>query len=111
RRAGSRPVENVGATHSANPDGSDFRVLSDLPEGAFDIDPKASPNGRRILFERDTDDGAEIVLMRAGGSGERTIDTGCVDPCADDIGLNWAPGRQARRLHSRRRALRPAERL
>ena len=76
---------------SANPDGSDFRVLSDPPEGAFDIDPVPSPNGRRIIFERDTDDDAMIVLMRADGSGERTIDTGCVDPCADDINPTWAP--------------------
>jgi Tol biopolymer transport system component len=77
---------------SANPDGSHFRLLSDPPPDFFDIDPVPSPNGRRILFERDDSDGnAEIVLMRADGSRERTLDTHCADPCADDINPTWAP--------------------
>jgi len=76
---------------SANPNGSGFRALSDPQEGEFDIDPVPSPHGGRILFERDNDEGSEIVLMRADGSGERVLDTGCVDPCVDDIEPTWAP--------------------
>ena len=76
---------------SADPDGRHFRVLSDPAEGEFDIDPVPSPHGGRILFERDTEDNSVIVLMRADGSGERVLDTGCVDPCADDIAPAWTP--------------------
>ena len=76
---------------AANPDGSDFRVLSDSQDGEFDIDPVPSPHGGRILFERDSDEGSEIVLMRADGSREQVLDTDCVDPCADDIGPAWSP--------------------
>jgi Tol biopolymer transport system component len=76
---------------SANPDGSDFRALTEPSDGVFDIDPVPSPHGGRILFERDTPDGGLIVLMRADGSRQRIIDTGCVDPCADDIGPAWTP--------------------
>jgi Tol biopolymer transport system component len=76
---------------SAKPDGSDFRVLSDPQEDEFDIDPMPSPGGGRVLFERDREDGSVVVLMRADGSGERVLDTGCVDPCVDDIGPTWGP--------------------
>ena len=76
---------------SANPDGSDFRLLSHPQDGQFDIDPIPSPGGGRVLFERDSEEGSVIVLMRADGSGERVLDTGCVDPCADDVGPTWAP--------------------
>jgi Tol biopolymer transport system component len=76
---------------SAAPDGSGFRTLSDPRDGEFDIDPMPSPGGGRILFERDNEAGSVIVLMRADGSGERVLDTGCVDPCADDVGPTWAP--------------------
>jgi Tol biopolymer transport system component len=76
---------------SANSDGTDFRVLSDPPAGVSDMDPVPSPHGGRILFERDTETDSLIVLMRADGSGERVLDTGCVDPCAADVGPAWAP--------------------
>ncbi|HEX6653528.1 MAG TPA: hypothetical protein VF072_12345 [Thermoleophilaceae bacterium] len=76
---------------SANPDGSGFRFLSDPQDGELDIDPMPSPDGGRILFQRDGEDGSEIVLMRADGGRERVLDTRCTDPCADDIGPTWAP--------------------
>jgi Tol biopolymer transport system component len=77
---------------SANPDGRHLRVLSDPPPDFFDIDPVPSPNGRRILFERDDSEGnAALVLMRADGRRERTLDTHCADPFADDINPTWAP--------------------
>ena len=86
--------EGFARVVSANPDGSDFRVLSDPQEGEFDIDPIPSPGGGRILFERDTEDSSVIVQMRADGSRERVLDTGCVDPCVVDIGPAWSPDGQ-----------------
>ena len=77
---------------SANPDGSDFRVLTHPPaDQAVDLDPVPSPGGGRILFERDTETDALIGFVRADGSDERILETGCVDPCADDIGPAWTP--------------------
>src|ERR671933_253331 len=46
---------------SANPDGSDFRLLSHPQDGQFDIDPIPSPGGGRVLFERDSEEGSVIV--------------------------------------------------
>jgi Tol biopolymer transport system component len=76
---------------SANPDGSRLRVLSHGPVNQQDIDPAPSRSGGRIAFERDIDDGAVIMLMNADGSRQRTVDLGCVDPCADDLTPNWTP--------------------
>ena len=78
---------------SANADGSGLRVLSRGREGEQDLDPMPSPRGGRVIFERDTEDGSvgAIVLMNADGSRQRTVDTGCHDPCVDDIAPGWTP--------------------
>ena len=34
---------------------------------------------------------AAFVLMRADGSRARTVETGCTDPCLDDIAPGWTP--------------------
>jgi Tol biopolymer transport system component len=76
---------------SAHPDGSRFRVLTDPPQGTNDLDPVPSPSGGWVMFGRETETDSTIGLVRADGSGERILDTGCVDPCADDINPTWAP--------------------
>ena len=77
---------------SATPAGRDLRVLTDPPEGASDLDPKWSPDGTRILFPREYDDGrVEIVVMDATGAHQHVVDFGCTDPCFSDQSPTWAP--------------------
>src|SRR4051812_28037678 len=78
---------------TARPDGSAARTLTNEPEGTLDFDPKWSPDGKRIVFERDLPDGsAQIVVMRGDGAGQRVVATACTDPCAGDISPSWTPG-------------------
>src|SRR4051794_25306037 len=77
---------------TARADGSDVRELTRPPRGVQDIDPKWSPDRRRILLERDLPSGAsQIVVIDATGAHQRVIDTGCVDPCAADVAPDWSP--------------------
>jgi Tol biopolymer transport system component len=74
----------------ADADGSHARRLTNETKGVLDYDPRVSPDGRRILFERDFEDGSsDVVLMRADGSHERTLDLGCVKPCAAEVSPTW----------------------
>lgn len=94
RIAWSRYTLDFGAMQivSARPDGSDLRVLTNAAAGTFDLDPKWSPDGSRLVFERDLPDGsAQIVVMRADGGGQRVLDTGCTAPCELDVSPAWAP--------------------
>ena len=53
---------------TARPDGSDLRVLTPATEGASDLDPKSSPDGRRIVFDREFADGTvQIIIIDADG--------------------------------------------
>ncbi len=38
---------------AARPDGSGLHAISNPPKGGLDIDAQISPNGRRVVFERD----------------------------------------------------------
>jgi Tol biopolymer transport system component len=77
---------------TARPDGSALRVLTPPTEGVQDLDPKWSPDGSRILFERDLPTGrVQIVVVRANGRGERVIDTHCAAPCDSDQMPTWTP--------------------
>jgi Tol biopolymer transport system component len=66
-------------------------ALSHPPTGVQDIDPRVSPNGHRILFERDFPDRSESWVIALNGSGERKINLGCVDPCAGTNTPSWTP--------------------
>jgi len=79
---------------SSNPDGSDLRVLSHPPTGVSDIAPVPSPDGKRVVFERDIDDASQlsqIVMVNADGSGEHVVDLRCVKPCVNASGPGWTP--------------------
>jgi Tol biopolymer transport system component len=95
RIAFSRYSADFEAMHivTARADGSHARVLTHAADGINDYDPRWSPDGRRIMFERDYEDGSsDVVIMRADGGGEHVLDLGCEKPCAADVGPTWAPG-------------------
>jgi Tol biopolymer transport system component len=77
---------------SARPDGSGLRALTHPAAGQFDLNAVISPDGSRVVFERDFADGsAQIHLVGADGRGERALNLGCVDPCAADLDPGWTP--------------------
>jgi hypothetical protein len=74
------------------PNGGPVTEVTHSSDGVQDIDPKFSPDGSRILFERDLPDGtAQIVVVRTNGSHETVLPLGCADPCAADVSPTWAP--------------------
>ena len=79
---------------AADTNGQHPQVLTQPSEGVQDIDPKVSPDGTRILFERDLPDGASVGLVNADGTGERLLDLTCGDPCVDLVAPTWTPDAQ-----------------
>ncbi len=74
-----------------DPDGQ-VREVTHSADGVQDIDPKFSPDGSEVLFERDFSDGStQIVVVAIDGTDERVLPLGCVDPCGADLGPSWAP--------------------
>jgi Tol biopolymer transport system component len=75
-----------------NADGSRPRQLTF--DTHVNLDPAFSPDDRRIVFDRqfappDSDvDDQDILVMRAGGTGERNITN---SPGVDDAQPNWSP--------------------
>lgn len=66
-------------------------AISHPPAGSQDIDPKISPNGKRILFERDLPTRSAAFIINADGSNEHEIDLRCTDPCVGTNTPTWAP--------------------
>jgi Tol biopolymer transport system component len=68
---------------SMRPDGSDRRRLTEAPTGSH-LQPRWSPDGRRVVFTNDRDGDEELYVINADGSGMKAI---------TDNGLNdWDPG-------------------
>ena len=77
---------------SARPDGSGLRILTHPGPKHFDIDAAVSPDGSRVLFERDRPDGSSVVAMvGAGGRGEHVVPVSCANPCASVANPGWTP--------------------
>jgi Tol biopolymer transport system component len=74
---------------SARPDGRQLRELTHPKKHDFDIDAQISPDGRRVVLERDSESAVKSVVVGAGGHNKRTLDLGCVDPCALDSAPTW----------------------
>lgn len=75
---------------SARPDGTGFRELTHPGPQAYDIDAQISPDGSRVVLERDIGDSAvQSILVGADGSRRRLLDLGCVDPCELDSAPTW----------------------
>jgi Tol biopolymer transport system component len=49
--------------------------------GQQDIEPRISPNGRWILFERDYPEGSDAWIVGLDGGGEHRLHLGCAAPC------------------------------
>ncbi len=80
---------------AARPDGSGLHAISQPKKGGSDIDAQISPNGHRVVWERDFFDESilpEIHLAGINGKNRRQLDLGCVDPCALDSGPTWLRG-------------------
>ena len=77
---------------AGDPRGGSARVLSHPATGSQDIDPKISPDGRRVLFERDTDGQPSVAgIVGVRGDGERVLPLPCDDLCAGVADPVWAP--------------------
>ena len=64
--------------------------LTHPPAGAQDIDPRISPDGRSVLFERDLPD-SQAWIVGIDGRGEHQLKLGCTAPCAGTNTPSWTP--------------------
>jgi Tol biopolymer transport system component len=66
---------------SARPNGSGLRVLTHPKAKQFDINADISPDGSRVLFERDLPSSSVLGLVGASGRGEHTVPVPCTGQC------------------------------
>ncbi len=77
----------------ADEHGRHVRAITHPATHVYDIDPKISPDGRHVLFERNIDSQglAEIGIVGIDGQGERILNLRCTDPCVGVEAPNWTP--------------------
>jgi hypothetical protein len=76
----------------SDPRGRHVHALTAPPAGYRDIDPAVSPDGRRLVFERDDPQGvSRIWIVGIDGTGERLLPLPCEDPCVNVLSATWAP--------------------
>ncbi len=73
---------------SANPDGTGIVKLTSGPSGTFDLNADWSPDGTRIVFERDAGASQEVFTMNGDGSDLRQI---TFDEFPGDADPAWSP--------------------
>lgn len=73
-----------GAVFTIRPDGSGERQVTHPPEGYVDRNPDVSPDGRRIVFEREGPDTDEVFVVNADGSGLKWLTPHSSDIKCDD---------------------------
>jgi Tol biopolymer transport system component len=67
-------------------------MLTHPAPGVVDVDAQISPNGRRVLYERDLPDGSShIGLVNSDGSGDHLVSLGCTGPCLGDLTPSFTP--------------------
>jgi hypothetical protein len=105
----SRPDKGTTARLvSARPDGSGLRTLTHPKAEQFHINADVSPDGSRVLFERDLPLSSVLGTVGASGLGERTVPVPCTGQCNGPQDPGWtADGRRiGRDIHrSARRQL------
>ena len=65
--------QTTGAIFTVNPDGTDERQVTNPAAGFVDRNPDVSPDGRRIVFERQGETMDDIFVVKADGSGLRQL--------------------------------------
>lgn len=82
---------SAGSEHLliARADGSHQRSLTPALPDTGDIDAQVSPSGSWIAYEHDTQDSANIHLVRPDGTQDHVVDVGCVDPCVVAGSPTW----------------------
>ncbi|MCY1138341.1 hypothetical protein OWR29_10060 [Actinoplanes sp. Pm04-4] len=81
----------TGHLEIARPDGRGARRLTPDTPGARDLLPSISPDGRRVVYQRDSGDFADLRIVDVTGRNDHSVDTGCHDPCQDDLEPGWLP--------------------
>ncbi len=65
--------QTTGAIFTVNPDGTDERQVTNPAAGFVDRNPDVSPDGRRIVFQRQGETMDDIFVVKADGSGLRQL--------------------------------------
>jgi Tol biopolymer transport system component len=73
----------------ARADGSRQRVLTTPQPDTVDLDAAISPNGRWVLYGRETPTGFHTRIIGVDGRHDRAIDLRCSDPCAGTTTATW----------------------
>ncbi len=73
-------------------DGSHQRQLTRPAPRLHDAEPVRSPDGTRVIFQREAPDGTvRIGIVAVRGGPVHFVETGCEDPCFSDQGPAWTP--------------------
>jgi Tol biopolymer transport system component len=79
----------------ARPDGSGLRTLTHPTAKQFDINADVSPDGSRVLFERDLPSSSVLCMVGASGRGEHIVAVPCAGQCNGPQDPGWtADGRR-----------------
>ena len=85
-------ARNSAALVAGAADGSHQRQLTRPAPGIHDAEPVRSPDGTRVIFNREAPDGTvRIGIVPVRGGPTRLVETGCQDPCFSDQGPAWTP--------------------
>jgi Tol biopolymer transport system component len=78
---------------SARPNGTHLQKLTHPGKHSQDTDASISPDGTRVLFERDflNAEISRVAVVGGNGQNEHPLDLGCVDPCVADLTPTWLP--------------------
>ena len=72
--------------------GQHVRPLTHPASGVVDLDAQISPNGRKVLYERDLPDGSSrIGVVNSDGRHDHLLDLGCTQQCLGDLTPAFTP--------------------